>query len=92
MRTSRFIKLLFSGLFTCLLFSSCVKDVDFGQAENIALEPDLEVDLLFYQLDETDFLDSETNAYTPVIRDTVRLEFLDDEYIQDGLMLRRFEI
>ena len=69
-----------------MLFSSCFKDVDISQAEDIALEPDLEVDLLYYQLNETDFQDSETNAYTPFIRDTVRLEFLDDDYIQDGLM------
>ncbi|GAA4316994.1 hypothetical protein GCM10023115_42210 [Pontixanthobacter gangjinensis] len=66
--------------------SSCFKDVDFGQAQEISLEPDLQVDLLYFQLDETDFLDSESSQYTPIIRDTVRLEFLDDDYIQDGLM------
>ncbi|TBW27421.1 hypothetical protein [Gramella sp. KN1008] len=69
---------------------SCFKDVDFGQAKDIELTPDLDVDLLFYQLNENDFLDSETNAYSPVIRDTVRLEFLDDDYIQDGLMYAEF--
>ncbi|MDX1544693.1 MAG: hypothetical protein R3214_12185 [Christiangramia sp.] len=70
--------------------TSCFKDVDFEQAQDIKLAPDLEVDLLFYELNENDFLDSETNAYTQVIRDTVRLEFLDDEYIQDGLMYAEF--
>ena len=79
------LKLFLVAVFS-LLFSSCFKDVDFSQAEDIALEPDLEVDLLYYQLDETDFLDSETSQYTPIISDTVRLEFLDDDYIQDGLM------
>ncbi|MCH4823953.1 hypothetical protein ML462_12310 [Gramella lutea] len=73
-------------LFVGLLFSSCFKDVDFGQAEDITLEPDLEVDLLYYTLTETDFLDSESGNFTPVIRDTVRLEFLDDDYIQENLM------
>lgn len=82
----RYIKICVSGFILSLLLTSCFKDVDFGQAENISLEPDLEVDLLFYQLNETDFLDSESDAYTPIIRDTVRLEFLDDDYIQDGLM------
>jgi len=86
LRNSKHIKSIVPGLLICLLISSCFKDVDFGQAQDIALEPDLEVDLLYYQLNETDFQDSETNAYTPVIRDTVRLEFLDDDYIQDGLM------
>lgn len=82
----RFIKIIIPGIIFGFLLTSCFKDIDFGQAENIALEPDLEVDLLFYQLNETDFLDSETSQFTSVIRDTVRLEFLDDDYIQDGLM------
>lgn len=84
------IKAFFTAVILCLLFSSCFKDVDFGQAEDITLEPDLEVDLLYYQLDETDFQDSQTNEYTPIIRDTVRLEFLDDDYIQDGLTYAAF--
>ncbi|MCB7481238.1 hypothetical protein [Christiangramia sediminis] len=72
------------------LTTSCFKDVDFEQAQDIQLTPDLEVDLLYYKIDNTDFLDSETNAFTSVIRDTVRLEFLDDDYIQDGLMFAEF--
>lgn len=73
-----------------LLLTSCFKDVDFEQAQDIQLTPDLEADLLFYKLNEIDFFDSETNAFTPIIRDTVRLEFLDDDYIQDGLMYAEF--
>lgn len=73
-----------------LLLTSCFKDVDFGQAQDIQLAPDLEVDLLYYKIDKTDFLDSETNVFNPVIRDTVRLEFLDDDYIQDGLRYAEF--
>ena len=80
------LKILLFGLFASLVFSSCFKDVDFGQAEDITLDPDLEVDLLFYQLNETDFLDSQTGEYTSIISDTVRLEFLDDDYIQENLM------
>ncbi|CAL67811.1 hypothetical protein [Christiangramia forsetii] len=72
------------------LMTSCFKDVDFEQAQDIKLAPDLEADLLFYTINETDFEDSETNAFTPVIRDTVRLEFLDDDYTQDGLMHAEF--
>lgn len=64
--------------------------MDLEQAQDIQLAPDLEVDLLYYTLDETDFEDSETGAFTPIIRDTVRLEFLDDDYIQDGLMYAAF--
>ncbi|MCM8567794.1 hypothetical protein NE848_00255 [Gramella jeungdoensis] len=85
---SRIIPFIAIGL--SLILTSCFKDVDFEQAQDIKLAPDLEVDLLFYQLNENDFLDSETNAFSPVIRDTVRLEFLDDDYIQDGLMYAEF--
>ena len=77
-------------LISCLCFTSCFKDVDFGQAPDIALEPDLQVDLAYYELNENDFLDSENNSYTPLIRDTIRLEFLDDDYIQDGLTYTEF--
>ena len=86
MRKISFLKILIFGFFVSLVFSSCFKDVDFGQSEDIALEPDLEVDLLFYNLNETDFLDSETSVFTPVISDTIRLEFLDDDYIQENLV------
>jgi len=81
---------LLVGVFLLLFTTSCFKDVDFEQAQDIKLAPDLEVDLLFYTIDETDFNDSETNIFTPVIRDTVRLEFLDDDYVQDGLLYAEF--
>ncbi len=79
----------FLGLF-CLLFNSCFKDVEFEQSQNIILQPDIETSLLFYQLNENDFINSETDQFTPIIRDTVRLEFLDDDYVQDGLKYAEF--
>ncbi|MFD2833491.1 hypothetical protein [Gramella sp. AN32] len=74
----------------CTLFSSCFKDVDFSEAENIQLTPDLKVSIIEYQLNEIDFTDSETGIFTPVIHDTIRLEYLDDSYVQDGLMYAEF--
>lgn len=79
-----------TAILCCLFLTSCIKDVDFSQAEDIILTPDLEVDLIKYQLNQNDFLDSETNAYTPQIRDTVRLEFLNDTYIQESLRYAEF--
>ncbi len=64
---------------------SCVKDVDLDQAESITLQPDMQVDLLIFNVDEVDFRDPITNSPKTIIRDTVRLEFLDDDYIQDDL-------
>ncbi|APG61144.1 hypothetical protein [Christiangramia salexigens] len=84
------LRILLSALAVGLMLTSCFKDVDFSQSQNIALKPDIETGLLYYQLNENDFLDSQTNNFTPVIRDTVDLEFLDDDYIQDGLMYAEF--
>lgn len=69
---------------------SCVKDVDFDQARDIALLPKLQVDLLIFEIDQDDFIDPETKDLRMVIRDTVRLEFLDDDYIQDNLQQVEF--
>lgn len=73
-----------------LLFSlglnSCVKDVDLDQAKDIGLNPKLQIDLLIFDVNETDFVDTLTNQQKTILRDTVRLEFLDDSYIQDDLM------
>lgn len=89
LRLKRF-RILITSLVFAVLLSSCFKDVDLGQAENIQLTPDVEIDLLYYQLNESDFIDSQTTTFTPLIRDTVRLEFLDDDYIQDGLVSAAF--
>lgn len=84
------LKILFLLLTICLSLSSCFKDVDFGQAQDINLKPDIDVDLLVYQLNENDFIESGDNSFTPVIRDTVRLEFLNDDYVQKSLQYAEF--
>lgn len=66
-------------------FMACVKDVDINQKDDIVLSPEADVDLVIYQLDENDFKDSLTGALKTFISDTVRLEFLDDDYIQKDL-------
>lgn len=90
MLPERPLKISGLAILISLLFSSCFKDVDFGQAQDIVMPPDVDMDLLVYQLNENDFIDSGTGEFTPVIRDTVRLEFLNDDYIQDGLMSVEF--
>src|SRR5690606_23363550 len=73
------ILLLASGI------SSCVKDIDFDQAGDISLQPEIQADLLIFEIDQRDFIDPETNRQRLTIRDTVRLEFLDDDYVQKDL-------
>lgn len=87
-------KKLFNLCILLMLFSvvmiSCVKDVDLDQTEEIALTPDLQVSLLVFDVTQVDFIDVINNEFTPIIRDTVRLEFLDDSYIQDDLATVEF--
>lgn len=78
------LRILGIFLLTCGL-TSCMKDVDLNQAENIRLNPKVQVDLLIFDVDEAAFVDSSTKELKTVIRDTVRLEFLDDDYIQENL-------
>lgn len=65
--------------------NSCVKDIDLNQAENITLRPDLQVDLLILNVKGSDFTNPDSGIPRTIIRDTVRLEFLDDDYIQEDL-------
>lgn len=68
-----------------VLLLGCVRDIDFYRAEDISLSPDLQVDLLIYDVTHKDFINPETKEFRSIIRDTVRLEFLDDDYIQNDL-------
>jgi len=88
-----FVKSLRSPLILLLIsvvIISCVKGVDLDQTEEIALTPDLQVSLLTFDVTNVDFKDKDTGEFTPIIRDTVRLEFLDDSYIQDDLTTVEF--
>ncbi len=69
---------------------SCVKDVDFDQAGNISLNPEIQTDLVIFDVNEKDFFDQQTSLQKKILRDTVRLEFLDDSYIQDNLQSVEF--
>lgn len=78
---TKIISLLAIGFSLC----GCVKDVDLEQREDITLGPDVQIDLLIYNIDQSQFIDPETDNLKTSISDTVRLEFLDDDYIQEDL-------
>lgn len=65
--------------------SSCVKDIDFDQAGDITMQPEINASILIFEIDQRDFVDPETKIERLIIRDTVRLDFLDDDYIQKDL-------
>lgn len=68
-----------------LLSISCVKDVDFEQAAEFATVQRVDLDLIFFNLNTSNFIEAETGEVIPVIRDTTRLEFLDDTFVQENL-------
>ena len=70
------------------LMLSCVKDVDINQFEEIVVPPTAALDLIYFNLAPSDFSDGAGGIKN--VSDDVRLEFLDDDYIQDGLMQADF--
>jgi len=82
----RSIGLVLIGIVLC----GCVKDVDLNQKEEISLSPDVQIDLLIYDIDQSQFKDPSTGNIKTHISDTVRLEFLDDDYIQKDLSTVEF--
>lgn len=77
----RSIGLVLIGVVLC----GCVKDIDLNQKEEISLSPDVQIDLLIYDIDQSQFKDPSIGNVRNHISDTVRLEFLDDDYIQKDL-------
>lgn len=66
-----------------LLLTGCVKDVDISQAQEIVIPPTAALDLVYFTIDGSHFHGSSGQL---VARDEVRLEFLDDDYIRNGLV------
>lgn len=85
-----FIKPLLKIAFLTLLVwcTSCVKDVDLDQYEEIIISPEAALDLIYFTVTAEDFTGGSGGEVTA--RDETRLEFLDDDYIQDGLVRSDF--
>ena len=79
------------GVFFLIAFlSACVKDTDFDQASDVALNPIVELDLLYFDLPAITFFD--TIASTPIltVSDTTGLPFLNDQEIKSSLARAEF--
>ena len=70
------------------IFFSCVKDVDVDQFHEIVVPPSVAVDLVYFTLDSEDLL--EASGTRIVASDKTRLDFLDDNYIQESLVEAKF--
>lgn len=84
-RIRRFPTILIALL---LLQSSCVKDVDLDQYEEIIIPPEAAIDLIYFTLSREDFTDPNNSPLRAA--DVTRLDFLDDDYIQTNLVRADF--
>jgi len=82
--------IIFYIFFSIFLFSSCVKDTDFNQAEDITLTPIVELNLIFFDLPASSFFDSNTNTPRLQVSDTTEIRFLDDSGVQESLKRAEF--
>lgn len=69
----------------CLFFTACIKDTDFDQAEDIALTPVIELDLIYFNLRAEQFFDTINSNPILTVRDTTEIRFLDDSTLQESL-------
>jgi len=68
----------------CFVSFSCVKNIDFDQAEGVVLTPTLESSLLFFEEPAITFVDN-SGAEISTITDSVIIEIFSDEFVKDNL-------
>ena len=72
------------------LFASCIKDTDFDRADDIALTPVIELNLIHFDLYGSDFFDAVTSTPILTVRDTTEIRILDDQEIHESLIRAEF--
>ena len=80
-------------IFLCLCivycFNGCIKDVDFGQAENLSISPVLEVSVIHFEEPANRFIDENGVELITVI-DSVNIEIFSDQFVVDNLVKADF--
>ncbi len=74
----------------CLFFTACIQDTDFDQAEDIALTPVVELDLIYFNLQANRFYDTINSTQILTVRDSTEIRFLDDSTLQESLKRAEF--
>ena len=83
--------LKFLGLFLVLItMGSCVKDTDFDQFDQTLLEPVIDLNLVFWDLEAPAFNNTSGNLPLGTVRDTTEIRFLDDPDTQDSVVRAEF--
>ncbi|MBV1924538.1 MAG: hypothetical protein KUG68_10980 [Flavobacteriaceae bacterium] len=79
------IYLLFWSVLIMVCFTSCVKDTDFDQADDIVLSPVLELDFIYFTLDQSDYFNPNTGEQRLIVTDTTDFEILNESFVRDDL-------
>ena len=76
---------LFFLLSSMLLYVSCFDGTDFDQANDVVVTPEIELDLIYFNLEASSFYNNATNTGVLVVEDTTDLDFLGGSDINDIL-------
>ncbi|EDP71495.1 hypothetical protein FBALC1_03387 [Flavobacteriales bacterium ALC-1] len=72
-------------LLAIMTLMSCVKDVDFDQAENFSLTPVLASSILFTEVEASSFFENDMELES--VRDSVaNIEIFEDQFVKDNLI------
>lgn len=71
------------------ILASCVKDVDFEQAEDISISPVLESSLIFFDFPASEFSEP-TGTAIVTVGDDLELDVFNDEFLRDNLIKAEF--
>ncbi len=72
-----------------LCFNACVEDVDFDQADSLAISPPLELSVIHFVEPASTFVDDFGDELTTV-RDSVSIDIFSDEFVVDNLVKADF--
>jgi hypothetical protein len=77
---------IFFLLVLCCVLSSCIRDTDFEQADQITLSPEYELDLVYFTVDTPMFEAAGELGDSFKVTDTTNIRFLDDSFIRESLV------
>ncbi|TRZ44247.1 hypothetical protein [Robertkochia solimangrovi] len=77
------------GAVILMMFSSCVDDVDFDQANDIVLDPAIELSLVYFKFSAQDFAEAEGE---PSYKDSTDADLFSQDFFEYNLKAAEFYI
>lgn len=84
------MKIVTTSFLLLLLGVSCVKGVDFDQAEDVSIQPVYELDFVYSRIRPINFTNGITDEFVPTLRDTLRDELFSGEITEKLLAVELF--